>query len=253
MSTVNKIAFSEIKQQVEAAFNEMAKTPFFYKEIDRDKIWEAYLSGFDDDERQEHNCNCCKSFLRQFGGLVTIVDNKVVSLWDNLKDIGQYTQAVENLKTYIHSLNVTDVFLAESKKAGTDQNLDIKRNVIWKHFFLNIPQANIKKVKDIPTLLGVSRSAKDVLKRGLEELTIDATETVLELIGQNSLYRGNEFKGMLDEFLKIQKKYSKLKADEKDNYAWTQSLKSQAVSRVRNTAIGTLLIDLSANMPLDHP
>jgi len=49
---------------------------------DRDKIWELYLEGFTKDVRQSNNCNCCKSFFRQYGGIVTIVNNQLCSVWD---------------------------------------------------------------------------------------------------------------------------------------------------------------------------
>ena len=63
--------FNELKQKVRENFDKMAKDPhLFYVTVDRDKVWELYLSGFEDsEERQHHNCNACKSFLRQYAGI----------------------------------------------------------------------------------------------------------------------------------------------------------------------------------------
>lgn len=70
----------------------------------------------------------------------------------------------------------------------------------------------------------------------------------MELIGQNSLYRGQEFKPTLDKFLKHKKGYDKLSAAKKKLYVWS---KYGDCPPIRNTAIGTLLINVSEGMPLD--
>jgi hypothetical protein len=243
--------FSDLKKQVSDNFNRLAKSNrLFYVEIDRDEIWEKYFSGFPVEFQQENNCNCCKSFLRQYGGIVSIVDNQVVSLWDGIECSDEYAVPVQKLRSYIHSRPVTDIFLNSFAKCGTDKNLDSKRNIVWNHFFIELPKTVVVR-GSVPALLGEARTNKEVFKRSLEELTLDATETVLELISQNSLYRGTEFKGVLESFLKYQRKYSTILPEEKDNYCWTESQSAGMVAKIRNTAIGTLLIDISNGLELD--
>jgi len=31
--------------------------------VDRDRIWQEYLSGFPEEDRQSHDCSCCRRFL----------------------------------------------------------------------------------------------------------------------------------------------------------------------------------------------
>lgn len=252
MQVQNKILFSDLKAKVSQRFKEMLDHPLFYVIPNRDEIWEQYISGFEGSERQKHNCNCCKSFLRQFGGLCNIIDNKMVSIWDGLFDLAQYEQPVNNLKNYIHMGNINEIFLAEQAKCGTNQNFDPKNNVTWQHFFIEVPKNYVKPVNSIPTLLSAARDDKNVLKRSLEELSQDATETVLELIAQNSLYKGKEFEPMVRSFWSLQDQYKKLPQDKKDGFCWLNAPKSGSVARIRNTAIGTLLIDLSEGMELDQ-
>ncbi len=47
------------------------------------------------------------------------------------------------------------------------------------------------------------RSSHDVYARALSEISIDSIDTVLELIAQNSLYRGEEHKFVVTEFRKL--------------------------------------------------
>jgi hypothetical protein len=94
-----------------------------------------------------------------------------------------------------------------------------------------------------------------VLIRSLTELTVEAVDTVLELIAQNTLYRGAEQKFAVTEFKKLKSKFAKLKTDEqREIFVWQAVMTGtgESVARIRNTAIGTLLIDLSADMDLEN-
>lgn len=151
------------------------------------------------------------------------------------------------MRNYIHSLPITDILLNDFAKCGVDKNLDSKSGVVWQHFFVELPRQFV--VRDAVAKRGFARETKNMLQRALNELTVEATETILELTAQGSLYRGSEFKGLLEAFLKIQREYVYTEA--KDNFCWVKS-ENIAVSRIRNTAIGTFLIDLSEGMELDE-
>lgn len=247
---IETFKFSDLKSQLTKNFKKLAQGPLFYVSIDRDEIWDHYLSGFSEEARQEHNCNSCKSFLRQYAGIVAIIDNKTVSIWDNLEVSEEYQESIDNLKYYIHSRPITDIALFDHKKCGTDKNIAHLTGVEWGHFFFELPSALVVNNVALGTRLGTAREDKNVLKRSLDELTLDATETVLELNAQGSLYRGKEFEFMLNKFLELQKMYALI--PNKDNFCWTSSPSSGAVSRIRNTSIGTLLVDLSSGMDLDQ-
>lgn len=97
------------------------------------------------------------------------------------------------------------------------------------------------------------RETKNVLKRGLDELTPDAVETVLDLIAQNSLYRGQEHEANVLGFRELQRTYCGVAVDGKDAWCWDAAARMPVtVSRIRNTSIGTLLVDLSEGKDLDE-
>lgn len=243
--------FKNLKKQIEDKFKSFS-TPLFTVLTFRDEIWEKYLEGFTEETRQGNNCNCCKSFIRQYGNIVTIIDNNIVSIWDiDHSDIDEeYVQSIKNLQQYIHSSEINDVFRAEQVKLGTDKNFDPKNNSYWNHFYLETPRNYV--TTNIDTIKAAFRDDKNVFKRGLDELTRDAIDTVLELISQNSLYRGKESEEALKIFSEQKKIYDELPLNKKDNFCWITSAKvGQAISRIRGSAIGTLLIDLSEGKSLD--
>lgn len=245
----NNNMFNHLKAQVADNFKKMSESELFYVTIDRDLIWDNYLKGFPEKERQEHNCNCCKSFIRQYGGIVAVVDGVKRSIWDDIESEG-YTEAVKNLSDYIHSLTVTDVFYNGFRKCGTDKNADKVRNVIWEHFYIELPAKYVKSEDSIDSLKGEKRANKDVLLRSLSEIPVEVTETVIELIDQGSLYRGSENLPILKQFLSLQKTYAV--ADDKEMFAWVSSATSSpALCKIRNSAIGTLLVNLAEEMDLD--
>ena len=237
----------EIQQKMQKQLKEMSKGTLFQVNIDRDKVFQIYLDSFSEESRQYYNCNCCKSFLRQYAGIVSIADNKMVSIWD-FESTEEYKEAVTNLRKYAKSLPISSLFFSEEKNCGVEKNLDSKREVIWDHFFVKMDSKFV--LKDSGSKRGEAESSKQVFKRSLEEISPDSVSTVLELIGDGSLYRGNDYKKMLSDFQKLQADYKKVPAKLKDNFCWKNSINSH-VSKIRNTSIGTLLTDLTSGMELD--
>lgn len=242
--------FLLLQSKVSSNFIALSKqSVLYYKAVDRDLIWEKYLDGFANSiERDSHNCNSCKSFLRQWSGIVAIINSKVVSLWENI-EVPEYDNCINNIKSYLDSLPITDVFVNEFSKCGTLKNLDRVNLLTWSHFYIEVPSKFVR-TSGIDTFRAEKRDNKNLLLRALTELKLEATETVLELIAQSSLYRGSEFKNNLESFQKVQKDF--VTAIDPEIYCWENSnTLSTAVSRIRNTAIGTLLIDLSEDLPVD--
>ena len=61
--------FFYFKKDVEAAFIKMMEAgKLFIVNVDNDLLWMGYLLSFQEgEERQSHNCNACKSFIRHMG------------------------------------------------------------------------------------------------------------------------------------------------------------------------------------------
>jgi hypothetical protein len=232
--------------------------------VEGDKLWETYLASFPTGtdpifrEKTDHNCSCCRHFIRSIGGLVCIEDNKLVSVWD-IKVEGDYQVVADALSKLVKSSYIDNIFLSTEAVVGVDRNFQRSKVnehedvITWEHFYLRLPEAVVVSKNDIGTKMSEARSTYDVLLRSLQEISLDSIDTVLELIDQNSLYRGEEHKQTVSKFRELKVKFEKLPLDrEKNRFCWSLvSSTHLAVSRIRNTVIGTLLVDLSEGKEMD--
>lgn len=207
--------------------------------------------------RGQSECTCCHQFIRNYGSIVVTKDNNLVSIWDAPNIPAPFDMIAKVLSVKVKSAAIKDMFFSESPKLGTDISLATVDDTVttFNHFFLNItghacvlPNRRVS----VDTKKGEARSTKEVFQRSLNELSLTATEIVLELIASKSLYRGEDHKFVLESFLAIQKEFEKIQDDKKDFYYWEKSLTIPAsVARIKNTSVGTLLADISAGTELD--
>lgn len=257
--------FNEFKRLLQENFKEMSKnaTHLFEVDLEKDELWNLYLDSFPAGtneiyrERREYDCSCCKNFIRTIGNAVIIKDNKVSTIWDFNTNDSTYQPVLNALAAYVKSKAVSDVYVSKMKNIGTDKNheqLENRKVKTWEHFYLELDNKFVDRSnKSEGDIRGEYRDTRNVFKRSLDEITEDSIETVLELISQNSLYKGEEWNGVLKEFLRYKKAYAKLNTEsDRGNYAWEQSVKAgSSIGRIRNHSIGTLLINISEGMDLD--
>lgn len=255
--------FGVIKAAVAKQFEQMQKHPLFRVNIDGDTLWQAYLASFPAGtnpvlrQRTEHDCGCCKQFIRAMGGVVTIIDGLIASIWDvSVPTEPGYQAVADAMSILVRSKPIADIFLHDGRTIGTDKNFEQLTGSVqtWTHFHVNLDAKHVAAKKAIPTKLGDVRTTRDVFARGLAEISDDAIETVLDLISQGSLYRGEEHKYAIEVFKLVRAEYAALPTDAaKSLYLWTKGLDANgAVARIKNTVIGTLLTDLSSGVEIDR-
>lgn len=221
--------------------------------LDKDVLYDTYLSSFPSGtneiykERSEHDCNCCKYFIRNYGGIVKIENNQIVSIWESEFE-HPYDVVCENLAKYVKSFPIVSFFNTSSIDAGTSStiSMDGANVIVWNHLSGQIPAKYVRTKETV----GNMNTNYNVFTRAMKELTVESAESVIELIDQNSLYRGKEFRCQIVNFKNIKVIYEQIPDKEKVNWCWVACLED-AVSRIRNTAIGTLLVDISNGEELD--
>ena len=257
--------FTTMRNMLMEHFAEMTKdaTHLFEVNVDKDEMWNLYLDSFPAGtneiyrERRWHDCSCCRQFVKTIGNAVVIKDNKITTIWDFRTDDSTYQPVLDALSAFIKSHAVSDIYVSKFNKIGTLQNYEEMEGGHmheWTHFFLDFPDKFVdRSSRSEGDIKGGFRDTRNVFKRSLDEIDMDALDTILELITSNTLYKGEEWKGALTEFRKYKKEYDKLATDEeKNNFAWEQSVKvGIAIGRIRNHSIGTLLTNVSEGMDLD--
>lgn len=254
--------FKQFKKQLQDHFEEMVKDAqiLFEVDIDKDEFWNIYLDSFPKGtneiyrKRREYDCSCCRHFIKSIGNVVTIKNNHVHTLWE-FQTNDTFQPVVDALDAYIKSHVVSNVYVSKVKSVGTDHNherIDEKINT-YEHLFLTLPNKIINKTnRSEGYIKGSYRDVRNVFKRSLDEISTDSIETVIELIAQNSLYKGEEWKGILTEFLQYKKNYENIPDNEKENYAWEKSIiAGTTIGKIRNHSIGVLLVDISNDVDLD--
>ena len=233
--------------------------------MDTEELYNLYLDSFPAGtneiyrERREYDCSCCRHFIRDVGNVVSIKNGELHTIWGiNPVSDDKYNVVAAALDAYVKQKAVLGVFLKKEKRIGTPENREMlptgKINK-YEHFFVDLPEICIFKECYGHTLegdLSQFRDVRNVFKRSLDEISKESVDTVLELIAQNSLYKGVEWKKQLTEFKNYQKEYGKLTDEQKELWIWEKSIAAGAViGKIRNHSIGTLLVNISEGMDLD--
>lgn len=259
--------FKDFVKAIQKNLQQMSKdsSRLFTVNVDTEELYNLYLDSFPAGtneiyrERREYDCSCCRHFIRDVGNVVSIKNGELHTIWGiNPVSDDKYNVVAAALDAYVKQKAVSGVLLKKEKRIGTPENREMlptgKINK-YEHFFVDLPEICIFKEYYGHTLegdLSQFRDVRNVFKRSLDEISKEAVDTVLELIAQNSLYKGAEWKKQLTEFKNYQKEYGKLTDEQKELWIWEKSISAGAViGKIRNHSIGTLLVNISEGMDLD--
>lgn len=257
------MTFIEMRDLLNEHFIKMTKNTatLFEVDIDKNEMWNTYLQAFSPTAnplfrtRTEHDCSCCRGFIKDIGNVVAIHNGKMESIWDFEIHDEIYAPVIKAMSELIHSKPIRDVYLSRCQKIGCHHNFETLTAHRWDHFFLELENKFcIDNPEEKNTVLADYRDTKNVFLRSLTEISTDALDTVLELIAANSLYKGEEWKQTLQKFRTLKKEFDKLTSDEeRDLFAWTESASAgPVIGRLRNHSIGTLLTNITSGMDLEQ-
>lgn len=259
--------FIEMRDKVTKFIEKMMKdnTRLFLINLDKDKLYQTYISSMSDElnpffrKATTHECSCCRGFIKSMGSVIAIKNCNVTTIWDCDVSGTGYEDVFKALSHYVKGQinNIEGPFISPFEKQGCHHNyeeMESKGRHMWSHFYVELkPNCCERDEYRRNKLHGDICTDHQVFKRALDEINMDAIDSVLDLISTNTLYKGAEYKRQLVEFKKFKKEYDKLDTKlHKDLYSWEKVIGvDPAISRIKNTSIGTLLIDISEGRDLD--
>jgi hypothetical protein len=259
--------FKQFKGYLQSHFQKMIqdKEALFVTATDKHKLWDIYLDSFPYGtneifrERREFDCSCCRHFIYLVGNIVKISKDKLrlTSIWDFNAHDPVFQTVINKLSRYVKAQPICDVFVTKEHNFGTDKNhepLEDSKVRTWEHFYLALPSNYVTvSNKSEAAIAGNLRDIKNVFQRSLTEIHPDAVDSVLDLISQNALYKGEEWSDALAKFSQLQQQFNKLSNNKKENFCWLLSSSvGGAIGKIRNHSMGVLLTDISSGMDLNE-
>jgi hypothetical protein len=242
--------FNAFARQIHARLVALSSGELFT--IDGD-VWAEYLKSYPEGSnpvyktRTEHDCSCCKQFVRNFGNVVAIVDGKIQTIWDAPDLESPYKEVASHMDFWVKDRDINSLFRKNEWKYGTESTNQLLEDGTvkkWNHFHGVLAQRHF--ASSVGEVCGKFDTDRGVFKRGLEELEPGAFTDIIDLIGENGLYRGAEHLSALQAFQKFQNEYNDLGSDEqRDLYIWSHTGVIGGLTHFKNSVIGTLVADVS--------
>jgi len=245
--------FKPFADKIAQRWDALSAQELYRTNVSGDDLWDLYLASFPEGtnpifrQRTEHDGSYDKAFIRRVGNIVAMDDQgNLQSIWDVEGLEFPYDCVASELAARVMAAAVTGVFRIDENKLGhveTYEKLDDGTTLTWNHFNCTIAKRHFSK--SIGEVTGELNTKAAVFKRGLEELSPEAFEIALDLIDSNSVYRGAEFRPSVKAFYDVQTAYLELpEGNARTAFVWNNI--DFPAAKLRNTAVGTFLIDLTA-------
>jgi hypothetical protein len=232
-------------------------------DVDGDLLWATYLSSFPEGsnplfrERTEHDCNSCRHFIRRWGNLVAVVpgDRPVRdSIWNFDAGQPEYQAVVDALHALVVQAPIKDVLVSGVQFLGGNISRCVSKTTgeveTWRHLHVELPKAMVIRGADSEdTVRGRLRTNAECMLRALRELDLSAVRAVSELVGQGTVYRGEQWAAQLELLALLIERFEQ--GGRQADFAWAEALAHPGLAGIRNTSIGALLVDLSGGMSMD--
>jgi len=260
--------FVQFRQLMQNNFEEKARTErLFMTDVDKDEMYNLYLDSFPAGtneiyrKRREFDCSCCRSFIREIGGAVWFDDNyEPHTIWEfDTHSPDKYQPVCDAMDAYVKRHSVTSVYYYRyGGTVGTDKSRELSEDghvKEWNHFDLHLFPQHVKSRGTAGNLdISEYNSGVNVLKNSLMLIDIQAVTDVLDMIKDNTLYRGAEWKQPLEYFWNLMKNWDELQTTHHStNFCWKNyGVVGPVVARIKNHSIGQLLQDLSDGMEVER-
>jgi len=238
-----------VAQRVAEAHKFVAHTgPLFT--TNAEGLFTEYLAGIPEGNRQHYTCRCCQKFIEKYGGLAFITPNEgkpVSAIWAPSANVPEFfLDSVERLYDRVAKAKVTGVFLSEEKVWGVPQTGE------WTHLH-GVPAVRFSNpLKTAEQIAAEKGQDYIMLKRGLSEIPVEATEQAIRVLSAEVVDRSEKVLGIAQWLLALQKSLEGRKGTVRDNLVWLAvATAPPGWCHIRSTVISTLLDDILAGLPFE--
>lgn len=235
-----------------------AKHTIFQTAASNEKLWEIYLHGLPEAERQYHTCNACRAFVEHYGGLVYMDDRGRTSsvLWDAYLPPRMYMETMLAMANYVKQGTVLHPLLVDKDATALGQRI----TGIWQHFGLQASPAMLNSDPLHNAHQVMARKIEDakLLMASVERYPRVIVEQAMNILVADELYRGEKVIDIGQWFYDLQAVLESVHQETHDpvrryNVIWRYAATApQGWCHIGSTMIGTLLDDLVAGLNLDE-
>jgi hypothetical protein len=239
--------YEEFEQSVTTRLASFGDDPLFT--TDASNLWNMYLEGLPEADRQHYNCHACRTFIERYGGLVVIDEGGQThsAIWGN-NIPALFQRSVLSLINAAMKAKVTGVFLYKDKVLGTPVTGQ------WTHLSAINARPFQSSLRSAGEKMAEKKADFILLKTSMSEYPIAAIDQALLLLKTDALYRAEKVLGIAEWFKALHEATSSQKNGKlRDNLIWKAvALAPPGYCHVKNTMIGTLLDDIVSGMGFDQ-
>lgn len=211
--------FKDLNLLVQAKFDEISKdSKLFLVNVRKGVLWDHYLNNIPAEIRQEYNCNCCRSFINKYGGLVSVDPSRyeIRSIWD-VEVPAPFDKPFKVMLEEVMTSSIRDPLVSPVSELGVERSI----GTTWHHFYLKLSPSQVwNKPRNITlgTELAKKNSTYISMKIMFQEWNSNVIENALTLIENGKLERPDQIKPILLELQGCFLEYESLNPAVKDNY-----------------------------------
>lgn len=207
-------------------------------------LFDTYLAGIPEDRRQHYNCHCCRKFIQDYGGLVTIEGGSTSSvLWSEYAAPNVFAHPLREMKQIVEKAQVIGVFLTSESTWGTPKTKD------WTHLSGIFPGV-FSGVKTADQVVAEKSEDRKMLLHGIADYSLEVISQAVQILRVDGVDRSEKALAIGEWFFKVAREYQDSKGSKRNNLLWAAVADAPpGFCHVRSTMISTLLDDLKSGIP----
>ncbi|MFW9801185.1 MAG: hypothetical protein ACFFFC_00910 [Candidatus Thorarchaeota archaeon] len=220
-------------------------------------LFQMFLDGLPEKERQHHNCRTCRQFVETYGNLVTIggTTGMINPIMWRFPKVNLYIESFKRIREYVSKSKVTGIFVSANSEWGTPCNSSEKSPVGEFHHMSVTPPASIVFKNCLLTpeqKMAEKREEYSMLIRSLKQFSMEDAMQAERILASETLYRDEKCLEGARWFHSVTKIFRSEYSHVRNNLIWRKVAEAPpGFCHVKNTMVGTLLQDIKDGLSFE--